>query len=253
MLFEKYCMIIFLIILLSFFYKYKYNYIITYPINFNENFENPNLFIDYHVIHLKNNHSRFNNIKKMEKKLGKQITIFNAILGDTINLSKIKEFDKKINFKFKYKFKNEIGCYLSHLLLIKSLLKSPYRYTVIFEDDFLLHDNHFHKYLIEILTDINNDLNMDFDILYNANLLNNHGNHYKKNIYYADKSISLHGTHCYIINNKNILKIYKNLLTIKHEIDIQYQQLYKNNKLNLLTTYPNTVSHIEDVSTIRDY
>jgi GR25 family glycosyltransferase involved in LPS biosynthesis len=221
-----------------------------------ENFEsinnkNPDSFIKYYVIHLKGNEPRFSNIKNMQKRLGKPISIFSAILGKSVNLSNIKRYDKNLNITTKFKFKNEIGCYLSHFLLIKQLLNTTHKYTVIFEDDFLIIDYYFDKYLNNILTEIEEDSNFDFDILYNGNYENNYGTHYRKNIYHANKNKILSGTHCYIINNKNILKIYKKLFNIDAAIDNKFSQLCKNNELNILTSFPVTVGNIDSLSTIK--
>ena len=67
-----------------------------------------------------------------------QINKFNAIRGKELNQDKLIQ-DKILTTDFKYpstKRSNEIGCYLSHLELLKSLKNSPASSHIILEDDF---------------------------------------------------------------------------------------------------------------------
>ena len=56
------------------------------------------------------------------KKLNKKINIFDAVIGKNININKLDEYDKNIKLNYKFKTKTELGCYLSHLMLIKNIL-----------------------------------------------------------------------------------------------------------------------------------
>ena len=100
-------------------------FLIIYLFYNNENFININesLYIDYNVIHVKNTEKK-NNIINNEQILGKKINIFNGIKGDDINLNKLDMYDPNIKLNYTFKTKNELGCYLSHFLLIKNALKS---------------------------------------------------------------------------------------------------------------------------------
>lgn len=210
-----------------------------------ENFFDDKL-IDYHVIHMSNNKKRYDNINLMTNKINTKINIFEAIKGSEI--TNILDYDANINFNFKYNHINEVGCYLSHLLLIKSLINSNSKYTIIFEDDFNIKNNSFNNEVNNILDNID-----DFDILYLGNLNNNHGNNYKNNIYYINKDEKLWGTHAYIINNKNAYKIYNNLLNLDLAIDNKYKYLIDNNLLNGYVIYPILVGIINDESSIQEF
>jgi GR25 family glycosyltransferase involved in LPS biosynthesis len=201
-------------------------------------------FIDYHVIHMSSNKKRRDNINLMSSKINTKINIFEAIKGSEI--TNILDYDANINFNFKYNHINEVGCYLSHLLVIKSLINSNYKYTVIFEDDFNIKNNSFNNEVNNILNSID-----DFDILYLGNLNNNHGNNYKNNIYYINKKDYLWGTHAYIVNNRNAFKIYNHLLNLDLAIDNKYKSLISNNLLNGLVIYPILVNIINDESSIQ--
>jgi len=223
-----------------------------------ENFINNNNKIDYHVILMSSNLERSENIVKMKKKIDKNIKHFEAIMGadllnnNQLDINKIIKYDNKINFSFSYKYINEVGCYLSHFVLIKSLLDSPYDYTVIFEDDFYILNDNFNEQLNKILDSID----IDFDLLYLGNFTNsaepyNYGNNYKNNIYYINKNNDLYGTHAYVINNKKIKKIYNYLLDFNLAIDNKYKYLIDNNLLIGLVIYPILVIQNNLHSTIR--
>jgi GR25 family glycosyltransferase involved in LPS biosynthesis len=213
------------------------------------------LKIDYYVIHMSSNLERRKNIQNMANKINKNIKIFEAIKGTdllnssdkNIDLLKIQNYDENIIFQFKYEFINEVGCYLSHLILIQSLLNTSYKYTLIFEDDFNILDNNFNDKLNDILDKIDDN----FDILYLGNLNDNHGKNFKDDIFYIDTNYYLTGTHAYIINNKNIDKIYRNLLTINYAIDNKYKDLINQNVLNAYIIYPVIVGLTNVNSTIR--
>ena len=151
------------------------------------------LYIDYYVIHMSSNLERKKNIEIMSNKINKNIKIFEAIEGkkllldpnkkknsynyfnnkliinrilnelihilfvnniNNINLNEIKKYDDNIIFNFNYKYINEVGCYLSHLILIKSLLNTQYKYPgvamIIFENIILIHvaKNNIFKFLL---------------------------------------------------------------------------------------------------------
>jgi len=196
--------------------------------------------IIYYVIHVIEHADRYKNIEKIENILTKKINIFNAINKSKlfINENKIYYNNEKINIDYLlgriYHF--EIAIYLSHLLLYKQIIEindTNLKFSIIFEDD-VMFDNNMDSKILEIL----NDIDLDFDILYLGNLENNHGEKYKNNIFYVNSKNYLTGMHAYIINNKNINKIYTNLLEINMAIDNKYKYLIDNKKLTAFVIYP---------------
>jgi GR25 family glycosyltransferase involved in LPS biosynthesis len=192
----------------------------------------------------------------MTNKINKYINKFEAIKGsdllddndtNNIDLNKLVKYDKNLTLKYFYEFINEIGCYLSHVVLIKSLFKTNFKYTVIFEDDFIIVNDNFNEELDTILDSITED----FDILFIGNTVNNHGKQYKNNIYYIDDTNILWGTQGYVINNKNILKIYNNIMCIDNPIDVKYKDLIDKQILKGFVIYPIIVSIMYTESTIR--
>lgn len=212
-----------------------------------EKFENIH-DINYYVIHMKKHTNRIENIKKNEMKLNNHIKIFEAIDATYLDINNLSIYEENLVNNFNFIYKGEVGCYLSHLMLIKSLLNNNTGYTVIFEDDFKVIED-------DLVTKINNILsliNIDFDLLYLGNLNNNHGNIYKENIYFIDVHEYLWGTHAYLINNKNIKKIYNSLLNMDKAIDNKIKENIDTNILTALIIYPTVVDQNDQInSTIR--
>ena len=194
-----------------------------------------NIQIDYFVIHMKNSNSdKYNNIIKNEKILNKKINIYDAIIGKDIDLNNFSTIDPNIKFNFKYNYIGEVGCYLSHLLLIKSLINSNNKYTVIFEDDLEILDENLDNTINKIIS----NLNGNFDIVYLGNLNNNHNEKVIDNIYTVNKTDALWGTHAYIVNNNNAKKIYDSLLNIDFAIDNKFYNNINNDIIKVFVIYP---------------
>lgn len=200
--------------------------------------------ISYNVIHMKNsNKNKYNNILNIEKQINQKINIFNAIVGKNVNLKKLNIFDENIKFNFKYTFPGEVGCYLSHLLLIKQASTDIINdYTVIFEDDFKVNNNN----LDEEINNIIDETNGDFDMIYLGNLNNNHKTQIIDNIYTVDSLTPLWGTHALLINNKNANKILSNITNIDQAIDNKYKSIIDDNSIKAYVIYPILVEQNTD-------
>jgi len=109
-------------------------------------------------------------------------------------------------------------------------------YTIIFEDDIIFKPN-----LDNIIRGILGKINIDFDILFLGNNKKNYGEKYIDEIYYIDKNNILWGTHAYLINNKNINKIYSNFNNLLFQTDLIYKYLIDNDKINGLILEPSIV------------
>jgi glycosyl transferase family 25 len=202
-----------------------------------------NVNINYYVIHMKNsNNNKYDNVIKNEKILKKKINIYDAVVGKNVDLNNLSNIDPKITFNFNYNYIGEIGCYLSHMLLIKSLINSDTKYTVIFEDDLKILDEN----LDDKINKITSDLDDNFDMIYLGNLNNNHYEKIKDNIYTINKADFLWGTHAYIINNKNAKKIYDSLLNIDVAIDNKFKNNINNDTLKAYVIYPILVDQNTD-------
>jgi glycosyl transferase family 25 len=229
-------MIIILLIIILFYLIYDL------PYKIHEKFNNE-INIDYNVIHLKNinnnnNINRHINIIENESKLKKKINLFDAIHGSNIDLNNLSLYDSRINLTFKYDYIGELGCYLSHMLLIKSFINSKNKYSVIFEDDLKILDDNLDNEIKKIIDKIDNN----FDIIFLGNINNIHGDKIIDNIYSINNSDHLWGTHAYIVNNNNAQKIYDSLLNINNPIDIKLEYNINNNILNGYVIYPILVS-----------
>lgn len=190
---------------------------------------------------------RLKNIKEQEIINNIQINLINAVNGQFINQYEL--IDKNIlNINFKElssKRNNEIGCYLSHLKIYKSIIDSNYIHgvTVIFEDDFIIKCNNFDLKINKIIDDLKDT---DFDLVFLGNTFDNIGNQYKNDIYEIDKNKESFGTFGYLINNKSANKIYNLMNHIDLQIDEKINNLIINNKIKAYVIKPNIVSHRYD-------
>lgn len=192
--------------------------------------------MDYYVITMTSNKERINNVNLLQEKLKKEIIIFGAIDGNKVN---IKDFEVKINYPFK--FKGQIGCYLSHYYLYKEVLKNTSsNYTVIFEDDA--------EIIVEDLdTEIQKYVNTDFDMIFlGYNLYKNNTEPFTKQangLFTLNTVNKIWGTHGYIINNKSIPKILNLLKIAENEIDLQLYKLIKKGLIKGYFCNPVLVKH----------
>lgn len=220
-----------IVILFLFFKKYK------------EGFDNN---IDIYVITLKNE-DRMINIKTQQDKIDIPIQIFDAVNGNDLDLN---DFDlgDELNPNEKQK-KREVGCYLSHYNIYKICKKTGY--TIVFEDDFLIDVENLIDKVNQSIQKLNN-ANIDFDIMFlgNHHWDKNYGTLIVDDLYKVGNDEGLGGTHAYVINNKNIDKIMKEIEYIDKTIDMKIQFLADNNKLNVISTFPYYVKYIDTPSTI---
>ena len=220
-----------------------------YTFSYKEQFDTNNN-IDYYVISLRHE-DRMKNIKEQEEKMGINVNIFDAVKGDYIDKDEYinkgilspnyvcTRQDCAANNKLELR---EIGCYLSHLNLLKSVNKQD-SYTVIFEDDFIINSDNF----IDDVNDIIDNLDGNFDMIYLGCLqATQHNDLVKNNISNINKNISINGTYGYLINNNNVEKIVNNIGYITDPIDLKYEKLNHENILNSYIINPPIVKHNEN-------
>jgi GR25 family glycosyltransferase involved in LPS biosynthesis len=127
-------------------------------------------------------------------------------------------------------------------MLLKKIIESESEYSVIFEDDVWFGPD-LHEKILDIV-----DTNVDFDVIYLGNLLDNHMHHVYKNVYTIDQRRDCWGTHALLI--KNPKKMYELNLVARHNIDTHYKMLVAENKLNAYVVYPSICSQAALVSHI---
>jgi len=195
---------------------------------------------------------RLANIATQQAKITQPIEIFDAVKGDFIDVSALIKsgvLDKKYENATPHQ-KRAIGCYMSHLQLLKHI-NTTSGYTIIFEDDFNITTSTF-------LEDISNILQIveqiDFDILFLGTATNNKGELIINNIYKQNMNQDLFGTYAYLVNNKNIPKILNAIKIMDTPIDVQYQVQGQRNALTILMVHPVIVENQDKqlISTIND-
>lgn len=199
--------------------------------------------ISFNVITL-SNIERLLNIEEQEKKLNIKINKFNGIKGNQLNQNElVKNKILDINYKFDiFTRSNEIGCYLSHLNLLKSLKSSNYKYHIILEDDFkFVQSNNFIKTINKIISET---VIYSFDIIFigwnNDNELS--FEYFSPNLYWFNNKNNFYGTYGYLVNSNSLDKIIDLISYVDMPIDMKYKSLYLDKKLNL---YWSTIKLIE--------
>ena len=145
-----------------------------------------------------------------------------AVDGTNLDVNKLKEdnivaSDSEIT-------KGEIGCYMSHIEMLKRSIKQKSKYVLILEDDAKIESDTFQK-INEVLKEVPVDAELIF-IGYNYN-----------ESYKFQKSIYLHGTQSYIVNTRNMsLDKINKLYPIKSPIDTVIPK-----KFNTYITIPKIV------------
>lgn len=199
----------------------------------------------YYLIHCDEHIERLSHIEDIKFSLKKDINIFKGYYTKNISvnyqdkINYIKSIDKNLSMKKNTLSKSgEIGCYLSHHMIIKDIYENCNKsgYSVIFEDDVILNKNIDNE--INLIIKNFDDKNIDWDLVFLGNLTRNHKENIIENIYTIDKNNCCTGTHALLFNNKNIEKIYKSNCNIIHAIDWQYKINIDNNILNGYVIYP---------------
>ena len=105
--------------------------------------------------------------------------------------------------------RGEIGCYMSHVHLLKKCLTSKKDYVLILEDDAKIEPDSFDK-IEEVLKKAPSDFNMLFL-----------GYNYYENFYKFTSINLLHGTQAYLVNIKNLkIEDINRLYPIEKEYDV---------------------------------
>ena len=117
-----------------------------------------------------------------------------------------------------------LGCYESHLMLLKMLLAKKEDFFLIAEDDCIFEYNFKHKLSVYL-----KQLPEDFDMLYLGGSLvrENATADYSENIKIAKDVLC---THAYIISKKALPELIQAVETRKHKIDVLYCEYQKTHK-----------------------
>lgn len=222
-------------------------------INSDSNSDNKPL-VELYVLHLERSIDRIENITKQQTKTKYKINYFNAVDGFLLDIKNL--LDNDIIDKNYYKCITNpavYGCYMSHYNLIEELLNKyennllHSKYSIIFEDDFNILDN-FDNNVLDVINNINNV--GDFDIIF---LGNSSADSYNQLVINNIYTIRTNNTaEAYLINNKNLKKIYNQIKYINEAIDWKYSLSIMNNLLIGYTVYPSLVIQQKDYKSLID-
>ena len=133
--------------------------------------------INYFIIHCNEHTERLENIIHIQKIIKQKIEVFKGYYTKYINTdyNEKQKFFKKYDTCLKMNTNvmtkpGEIGCYLSHHMLIKNILDNSNKneYSVILEDDVICKHN-LHKAIEQIIENMI-IMNKDWDIIFLGNL-----------------------------------------------------------------------------------
>ena len=238
-----------------------------------------NSYIKYYLIHCHQHTDRIEHINSIIKRFTRPIEIFDGIYTANADMNKqldiLQSYDNNLRFNvnagkqypiydrefmfnsnnhFQFYLPGQIGCYLSHHMIIKQVMddklnhKNISEYTVIFEDDIQFSSNlDLHLAITNIIHDMKS-INTDFDIIYLGSLNDNHETNVTNNVYRIDNTKGCFGTHAMLINNANLEKIYQSNCNIIHAIDNQYFFNTVNNHLNGFVIHPSICYQTSDLS-----
>jgi GR25 family glycosyltransferase involved in LPS biosynthesis len=193
------------------------------------------------------------NIQKIDGVLGKNVDldafIEQGILYEGIYQDmdpKLKHITTSFNEKMENR-KNEVGCYLSHYKTYETIRDrgNMQGYSVIFEDDFVL-DPRFMNILDETLLKLGD---IDFDMLF-LGIIGDNGEQVLDNVYRTTGvSWCAHG---YLVNNRHIEKILKQMRFIDNILDVQIFKKGNQGDLTILRLDPTIVEQGELGTNIRN-
>jgi glycosyl transferase family 25 len=189
-----------------------------------------NYFEKIYCINLEKRKDRWNEVSKEFQKINCNVEKFVAIDGEKLEASA-------------YIYRGELGCYMSHMVILKDMINNNYSKILVFEDDVVFNDDFNAKFDYYY-----NQLPNDWDIVY---MSGNHTTSLEKitdNIYKTNGTLAMHS---YFISLEGAKKLY-NLLVAKNMTDpidvigIEYQ---KNN--NCYTFRPHLTYQKEGFSDIQ--
>lgn len=198
--------------------------------------------MDKYVIHCDSHTERLVNIDNYLKKIFPDLKIWEGVYIDKISDEIIKNYDDNLDLLQKNNFVTlgEIGCYLSHHTLLKSIKEKELqdtKYTLILEDDVIFSKNFNSIISTELLDSI------EFDILYLGGLDEKCRDKNIKNEIFTINSVYAAGTYGYIIKNSSAKKLYELTLNNPGTIDILYSKFVSNNTVTGLMTFPSVCIH----------
>jgi len=169
----------------------------------------------------------------------KELIVYPAVVGKDLDLVKyvssstyndiIMTETKNIRDNHTKFTRGAVGCYLSHLNIMKQIANSDKDYGIVFEDDATIHPQ-FYANMMKKMKNIPND----WDILLLGGICMN-GTYYND---YVDVK-NFYGTECYIIKKQSAIKIVRMLnKLIELQIDAELVKLNKNKKIKLYQIYP---------------
>ena len=207
-----------------------------------------NIINHIYVINLEQSKKRLNKLNHMANNAGITIERFPAILGKNLNFNYLENKGYLENKKI-INFNGNLGCYMSHCLLLEKIYKeNKYKNVLILEDDCLINPT-FRKQMDDIVEYIPQEF--DYIML---------GSGRRKGKSYNDKFLQPEegnisgqnaGLFGYIVKVKNIPNILKLIKPIRDNIYIDTVLRRNFTKLNVYIIKENIINHNYDFKSDR--
>ena len=195
-----------------------------------------------YCINLARSKDRWNYIRKVGKEQNLKINRYDGFDGTKLNMKQVQNACTPTYFnimKNNKSIRGNVGCYYSHLGLIKQIYESGVDYALIIEDDVVFRKN-FKQELRKVLRNIPNK----WDIIY-LGITRPCGKRVGENIYTPSIKkcrFDNGGAFGYILNHRSAGKIYK-LLDRKISKMVDHTIRDNFNRLNVYIIYPFLINH----------
>ena len=201
-----------------------------------------------YVINLNQSKDRLNKLKHMANNAGISVERFPAILGKKLNFNYLENKGYLENKKL-INFNGNLGCYMSHCLLLEKIYKeNKYENVLILEDDCLI-DTNFKKQI----EDTEEYIPKDFDYIMLGSGIRKGTSYNNKFLQPEEGNVSGQnaGLFGYIVKVKNIPNILKIIKPIKDNIYIDTVLRRNFTKLNVYIVKENIINHNYDFKSDR--
>ncbi|EGR1172475.1 glycosyltransferase family 25 protein [Vibrio parahaemolyticus] len=98
--------------------------------------------IQHRVISLSTATKRRQDIKREFEREGLTFSFFDAVRGSELNLTEFRALDTPYERELSA---GEVGCYLSHISVLREFIDSDYDFLAVYEDDICLKNNYAHR------------------------------------------------------------------------------------------------------------
>lgn len=193
-------------------------------------------FTPIHIISLERSNDRKEKYHKVIMENEIKFNYFNAVDGKKLTPAEIQMKKKYIEGALN---DGQIGCFLSHVALLKLLLEKPFNDFIILEDDITIESFEYFKNIEQFIIP-------DYDVIFLGHCFEKRGDTVKNvdDKFEICKSVGPACTHAYLISKKGIRKILESMdgVSFTVPIDRVYEKFVKLGKIKSYSVFPQLIS-----------